>query len=120
MVGSRQFIALGRRQSINAASIQGSDGTWAAARILSPASIFSHQTTSTPDKRPGALLNCSGKWMSKMIKAHPGYSGTTIMTATHQMARDLGWSFCKLTPRRRCYRSVLGRSPRRSPSAGAL
>ena len=28
----------------------------------------------------------------KIVKAHPGYSGT-IMTATYQMQRDLGWSF---------------------------
>jgi iron(III) transport system substrate-binding protein len=27
-----------------------------------------------------------------MVKAHPGYSGT-IMTATYQMARDLGWGY---------------------------
>jgi iron(III) transport system substrate-binding protein len=32
------------------------------------------------------------KWMGKIVKAHPGYSGT-IMTATYQMARDLGWEF---------------------------
>ena len=32
------------------------------------------------------------KWKGKIVKAHPGYSGT-IMTATFQMQRDLGWSF---------------------------
>src|ERR1700760_2628609 len=32
------------------------------------------------------------KWQGKIVKAHPGYSGT-IMTATYQMARDLGWEF---------------------------
>ncbi|HEY7248640.1 MAG TPA: extracellular solute-binding protein [Xanthobacteraceae bacterium] len=32
------------------------------------------------------------KWTGKIVKAHPGYSGT-IMTATYQMARDLGWEF---------------------------
>jgi iron(III) transport system substrate-binding protein len=32
------------------------------------------------------------KWAGKMVKAHPGYSGT-IMTATYQMARDIGWSY---------------------------
>src|SRR5262245_28145892 len=36
------------------------------------------------------LLN--PKWAGKMVKAHPGYSGT-IMTATQQMARDLGWEY---------------------------
>ena len=32
------------------------------------------------------------KWAGKMVKAHPAYSGT-IMTATYQLARDLGWSY---------------------------
>ncbi len=32
------------------------------------------------------------KWKGKMVKAHPGYSGT-IMTATYQMQRDLGWGY---------------------------
>ena len=32
------------------------------------------------------------KWAGKIVKAHPGYSGT-IMTATFQMARDLGWGY---------------------------
>jgi iron(III) transport system substrate-binding protein len=32
------------------------------------------------------------KWQGKLVKAHPGYSGT-ILTATQQMARDLGWSY---------------------------
>jgi iron(III) transport system substrate-binding protein len=32
------------------------------------------------------------KWLGKMVKAHPAYSGT-IMTATFQIARDLGWGY---------------------------
>ncbi|TMJ02407.1 MAG: extracellular solute-binding protein [Alphaproteobacteria bacterium] len=32
------------------------------------------------------------KWMGKMVKAHPAYSGT-IMTATFQIARELGWGY---------------------------
>ena len=32
------------------------------------------------------------KWAGKMVKAHPAYSGT-IMTATFQIARDLGWGY---------------------------
>jgi iron(III) transport system substrate-binding protein len=32
------------------------------------------------------------KWKGKIVKAHPGYSGT-IMTATFQMARDIGWGY---------------------------
>jgi len=36
------------------------------------------------------LLN--PKWKGKIVKAHPSYSGT-IMTSTHQMVRELGWSY---------------------------
>ena len=32
------------------------------------------------------------KWVGKLVKAHPGYSGT-IMTSTQQCSRDLGWPF---------------------------
>ncbi len=32
------------------------------------------------------------KWTGKIVKAHPGYSGT-ILTATHQIARDIGWPY---------------------------
>ena len=32
------------------------------------------------------------KWAGKIVKAHPGYSGT-IMTATYEMSRDLGWDY---------------------------
>jgi iron(III) transport system substrate-binding protein len=32
------------------------------------------------------------KWTGKIVKAHPGYSGT-ILTATYQMARDIGWGY---------------------------
>ena len=32
------------------------------------------------------------KWVGKIVKAHPGYSGT-IMTATQQLSRDLGWAY---------------------------
>jgi iron(III) transport system substrate-binding protein len=32
------------------------------------------------------------KWKSKIVKAHPSYSGT-IMTSTFQMVRELGWDY---------------------------
>ena len=32
------------------------------------------------------------KWKGKIVKGHPGYSGT-IMTATYQLQRELGWSW---------------------------
>jgi iron(III) transport system substrate-binding protein len=32
------------------------------------------------------------KWTGKIVKAHPSYSGT-ILTATYQIARDIGWPY---------------------------
>jgi iron(III) transport system substrate-binding protein len=32
------------------------------------------------------------KWAGKIVKAHPSYSGT-ILTATFQVARDIGWQY---------------------------
>jgi iron(III) transport system substrate-binding protein len=32
------------------------------------------------------------KWKGKIVKAHPSYSGT-ILTATYQTARDIGWGY---------------------------
>src|SRR5216684_4923144 len=32
------------------------------------------------------------KWTGKIVKGHPGYSGT-IMTATYEISRDLGWEY---------------------------
>jgi iron(III) transport system substrate-binding protein len=32
------------------------------------------------------------RWTGKIVKAHPAYSGT-IMTATFQMVRDIGWGY---------------------------
>ena len=34
------------------------------------------------------------KWKGKIVKAHPGYSGT-IMTVTFEIARDIGWDYFK-------------------------
>ena len=40
------------------------------------------------------------KWMGKMVKAHPAYCGT-IMTATFQIARDLGWEYLEKLARQK-------------------
>jgi iron(III) transport system substrate-binding protein len=40
------------------------------------------------------------KWMGKMVKGHPAYSGT-IMTATFQIVRELGWDFLERLARQK-------------------
>jgi iron(III) transport system substrate-binding protein len=68
------------------------DGQFASFRVW--LSIIAYNSSLVkPEDAPksfGDLLEA--KWKGKIVKAHPGYSGT-IMTATYQMQRDLGWSF---------------------------
>ena len=46
-----------------------------------------------PGEAPTSFADLLDKrWVGKIVKAHPGYSGT-IMTATFQMARELGWDY---------------------------
>ena len=40
------------------------------------------------------------KWAGKMVKAHPGFSGT-IMTDTFQITRDIGWDYLEKLAKQR-------------------
>jgi iron(III) transport system substrate-binding protein len=59
----------------------------------------------------------SGKWSGKIVKAHPGYSGT-IMTATQQLSRDLGWSFFEKLAQQRVMQVQSASDPPRKLAAG--
>jgi iron(III) transport system substrate-binding protein len=68
------------------------DGLHVTTRVL--VSPFGYNTklvkAEEAPKSYADLLN--PKWAGKMVKAHPAYSGT-IMNATFQIARDLGWEY---------------------------
>src|SRR6202048_2244393 len=68
------------------------DGQFASFRVW--LSIIAYNTTQVKaEEAPTSFSDLlDPKWKGKIVKAHPGYSGT-IMTATYQMQRDLGWSF---------------------------
>lgn len=54
-----------------------------------------------PEEAPKSFADLlQPKWAGRMIKAHPSYSGT-VMTATFQIVRELGWDyFSKLAGQR--------------------
>jgi len=68
------------------------DGQFASFRVW--LSITAYNTNLVkPEDAPKSFADLlDPKWKGKIVKAHPGYSGT-IMTATYQMQRDLGWSY---------------------------
>ena len=68
------------------------DGQFASFRVW--LSIIAYNTSLVkPEEAPKSFADLlDPKWKGKIVKAHPGYSGT-IMTATYQMQRDLGWSW---------------------------
>jgi iron(III) transport system substrate-binding protein len=68
------------------------DGMFASFRVWLSIIAF-NSTLVKAEEVPKSFADLlDPKWVGKIVKAHPGYSGT-IMTATYQMSRDLGWGY---------------------------
>jgi iron(III) transport system substrate-binding protein len=74
------------------AQVRDPDGQFAAYRAH--LSVIGYNTAQVKKeeapKSHADLLN--PKWRNRIVKAHPGYSGT-IMTGTHALSEALGWDF---------------------------
>jgi iron(III) transport system substrate-binding protein len=57
------------------------------------------------------------KWAGKIVKAHPGYSGT-ILTATFEIARDVGWTFLEKLSKQRVMQVQSATDPPKKLAAG--
>src|SRR5262245_8576228 len=68
------------------------DGTFATFRAWLCVIAYNTNLVKAEDAPKSFADLLEPKWTGKLVKAHPGYSGT-IMTATFQMARDLGWDY---------------------------
>jgi iron(III) transport system substrate-binding protein len=68
------------------------DGAYASFRVC--LSVIGYNTNLVkPADAPKSFADLlDPKWAGKIVKAHPGFSGT-IMTATYEMSRDLGWDY---------------------------
>jgi iron(III) transport system substrate-binding protein len=68
------------------------DGQFASFRVWLSIIAYNTNLVKAEDAPKSFADLLDPKWKGKIVKAHPGYSGT-IMTATYQMQRDLGWGF---------------------------
>jgi iron(III) transport system substrate-binding protein len=68
------------------------DGTYAGFRATLCPMAYNTNLVKAEDAPKSFKDLLDPKWKSKIVKAHPGYSGT-ILTATFEMVRDLGWDF---------------------------
>jgi iron(III) transport system substrate-binding protein len=68
------------------------DGLFASYRVYLCVMARNTDLVKAEDAPKGFRDLLDPKWAGKIVKAHPGYSGT-ILTATYQTARDVGWDY---------------------------
>jgi iron(III) transport system substrate-binding protein len=68
------------------------DGLHITTRILISPLAYNTNLVKKEDAPKSFKDLLDPKWVGKLVKAHPAYSGT-IMNATFQTARDLGWEY---------------------------
>jgi iron(III) transport system substrate-binding protein len=74
------------------ADMTDADGMFCNQRTnLSPIA-YNTRLVAPGDAPKGYMDLLDPKYLGKMVKGHPGYSGT-IMTATQQIVRELGWPY---------------------------
>src|SRR5215471_4034944 len=68
------------------------DGLFASWRVWLSIIAYNTSLVKAEDAPKSFADLLDPKWKGKIVKGHPGYSGT-IMTATYQLQRDLGWTW---------------------------
>jgi iron(III) transport system substrate-binding protein len=68
------------------------DGFHATTRILVSPLAYNTNLVKKEEAPKSFADLLDPKWAGKLVKGHPAYSGT-IMNATFQIARDLGWDY---------------------------
>ena len=68
------------------------DGQFASFRVWLSIIAYNTNLVKAEDAPKSFADLLDPKWKGKIVKAHPGYSGT-ILTATFEMVRDIGWQY---------------------------
>src|SRR5579859_6613116 len=76
------------------------DGMFATSRIWLSSIAYNTSLVKPADAPTSFADLLDPKWTGKMVKGHPAYSGT-IMTATFQLVRELGWDYLEKLSKQR-------------------
>src|SRR4030088_1700333 len=95
------------------------DGMSATSRIYL-SSIAYNTSMVKPEDAPKSFADLlDPKWAGKMVKGHPAYSGT-IMTATFQIVRELGWEYLEKLSKQRVMQVQSSTDPPKKLALGDL
>jgi iron(III) transport system substrate-binding protein len=72
--------------------VRDADGQYAAYRLHLSVIAYNSKQVKAEDAPKSHKDLLDPKWRGRIVKAHPGYSGT-IMTGTHALSEALGWDF---------------------------
>ena len=93
------------------------DGMFATWRATLSIMGYNTKQVTAAEAPKGFADLLDAKWMGKLVKAHPSYSGT-ILTATFQMSRDLGWEYFEKLSRLRVMQVQSATEPSRKVALG--
>jgi iron(III) transport system substrate-binding protein len=93
------------------------DGMYATWRMTLSPMAYNTKLVKAEDAPKSYADLLDPKWAGKIVKAHPGYSGT-ILTATFEISRDVGWPFFEQLAKQRVMQVQSATDPPRKLMAG--
>ena len=93
------------------------DGMSATSRIYLSSIAYNTNLVKAEDAPKSFADLLDPKWSGKMVKGHPAYSGT-IMTATFQLVRELGWDYFERLAKQRVMQVQSSTDPPKKLSLG--
>jgi iron(III) transport system substrate-binding protein len=93
------------------------DGMSATSRIYLSSIAYNTNLVKGEDAPKSYADLLDPKWAGKMVKGHPAYSGT-IMTATFQQVRELGWDYFEKLSKQRVMQVQSSTDPPKKLSLG--
>ncbi len=93
------------------------DGMFATSRVWLSSIAYNTNLVKPADAPASYADLLDPRWAGKMVKGHPAYSGT-IMTATFQLVRELGWDYLEKLSKQRVMQVQSSTDPPKKLSLG--